>query len=464
MSKPAEHGTKKATDSIQQHIVNYACGLDYKELPPEIVRDAKVRVIDTLGALIGGFFGDSCHIARKLAAQMPNPRGATVIGTRMKTTPDMAAFVNAIAACFADMTDSYHWPGSAHGHPSNLLTPVLSVAEHAQSSGREFITSTIIGYEIYLRFSDIFHNPGFDNSNFACIGTAAAAGRLLKLSSEQISHSVSMAAVPNIILKQAKTGPMFFPARAGQAGRAGVFAAMLAREGMEGPHLPFEGKAGWCEHVARERFSFGAWGGNGTPFKIVHTKLKNRPCVGNMIPAVLAAEKIAPVRNPGEVKQVIVEVFDYAIEESEGYGKTADTRETAYHSIPYLVAATLMDGTVTLRSYNDARLWNPQLRALMQKIKVVENKEFTQLYNREPQEHHTRVTLVTDSGERLEARTGGDQDDLAMPKSDKQVSEKFREFTEDFLGSKRVSAILDKLWHLEEIKDMAEVPPLFVLD
>ena len=85
-------------DSIQQRLTSYACGLNYDGLSPEAIHAAKVRIIDTLGALIGGFFGEPCRIARNLAAQMPNPDGATVIGTRMKTTPDMAAFVNATTA------------------------------------------------------------------------------------------------------------------------------------------------------------------------------------------------------------------------------------------------------------------------------------------------------------------------------------------------------------------------------
>ena len=209
-------------DSIQQRLTDYGCGLDYEGLPPEVIHAAKVRVIDTLGVLIGGFFGVSCRIARNLAAQMPNADGATVIGTRMKTTPDMAAFVNGITSYYLAMTDGYLWPGSANGHPSNLLTPVLAAAEHAQSSGREFITSIVLAYEVYQRCSDVFHNRGFDTANFACIGTAVAAGKLLGLSAQQLSHCISMAVVPNVILKQANTGhrTMFFAARAGQAGRA----------------------------------------------------------------------------------------------------------------------------------------------------------------------------------------------------------------------------------------------------
>ena len=79
MSKP----TERSVDSIQQRLTSYAYGLNYDGLTPEAIHAAKVRVIDTLGALISGFFDEPCRIARNLAAQTPIPAGATVIGTRM---------------------------------------------------------------------------------------------------------------------------------------------------------------------------------------------------------------------------------------------------------------------------------------------------------------------------------------------------------------------------------------------
>ncbi|MBI4191677.1 MAG: MmgE/PrpD family protein [Betaproteobacteria bacterium] len=469
MNKPAEHGVERAVDSLQQHLTSYACALNYDGLSSEAIHVGKVRIIDTLGVLIGGFFDEPCRIARNLAAQMPNAGGATVIGTRMKTTPDMAAFVNATTARYLEMNDVYLWPGSFSGHPSDVLTPVLAVAEHARVGGREFITGVVLAYEVYLRISDVFHNQeGFDASNFGCLGTAVAGGKVLGLSPSQLSHCISMAVVPNNILKQVRLGElsMFKAAAAGQAGRAGVFAALLARAGMEGPHLPFEGKAGWCDHVAREPFSLNTMGGNGTSFKVQDTLIKTRSSCGDAISSVLAAEKVAPLKNIEDVKQVTVEVSKKGMEicATGEQHWNPDSRETADHSIPYVVAATLMDGTVTPRQFNDAHIWNPELRALLQKIEVVTNEEFTKAYERVPQEHHARVTVLTSKGERLVGEARGDKDDLAAPRSDAQIEEKFRGFTEDFLGAKRVNAILDRLWHLEELGNVAEIPPAFVLD
>ena len=469
MDKPVEaRVVNKAVDSIQQRLTDYACGLNYDGLSKEAIHAAKVRIIDIFGCLIAGFFGEPCRIVRNLAAQMPNRDGATVIGTRMKTTPDMAAFVNATTARLAEMNDNYHWPGSSHGHTSDVSMPVLAAAEHAQVSGREFITGVVLAYEVFCRISDVAHSKGFDNTNLACLGTAVGAGKMLGLSPDQLSHCISMAIVPNNILKQVARDhkSMFKSVASGQAGRAGVFAALLARSGMEGPHLPFEGKAGWCEHIAGERFSLNAMGGNGTPFKVEYTQIKTRPAAGGIIACILAAEKVAPLKNIKEVKQVTVEVNKHAKRQAgtSEYAWNPDSWEAADHSIPYNVATTLMNGTVTPRSFKEAHLWNPELRALMQKVEVVENEEFTQAMERQPPEHRTRVTIVTGSGERLVAEAGGDQDDPSAPKSDAQIEEKFRGLTEDVLGTKQVNAILERLWHLEAMQNVAAIPPTFVLD
>jgi len=464
VAKSTERDVKKAVDGIQQLLTEYAENLNYADFSPEVIHAAKLRIIDTLGVLIGGFFGETARIARSLAAQRPNANGATILGTRMKTTTDLAAFVNATTACDVEMTDTYHWPGSFHGHPSDIITPILATAEHAQSSGREFITAVVLGYEVYQRFSDIFHNKGFDHTNFCCVSSAIAAGKLLKLSPDQIGHCISMAVVPNNILSQRGIASMFKALAPGHAGRAGVFAAILAREGMEGPHLPFEGKAGWCEHIARERLAITALGGHGVPFKILDTRFKTRPSPGMAISSVLAAEKIAPMRN-SDVKQVIVEVYRRAKElmgTNENHWRP-DSREAAGHSLPYNIAVTLIDGTIKLSSFSEAHIASPDIRALVQKVQIVENPAFTEAFERVPVEHRTRITVITNKGERLVGESGGDAEDMAEQIGDEQILEKFRDLTEDYLGTNRVKSNLDRLLRLEDLKSVVAIPPEFVL-
>lgn len=200
------------------------------------------------------------------------------------------------------------------------------------------------------------------------------------------------------------------------------------------------------------------------PFKILDVRTKNRPAAGPAIAAILAAEKLAPLKIE-DIKQVIIEVHKDA-KERTCIGEppwSLESREDADHSTPFLVAITLRDGTVTLHSFDDAHLWNPELRALMKKIEVVENAGFTKAYKQVPQEHRARVVVVTNSGERLAADAGGDADDLAAPKSAAQIEEKFRSLAQESLSQKRADALLEQLWKLEDLRDVGVIPPGFLL-
>jgi len=455
---------ERKADSLQQRLVEFATGFSGQALPARTVHAAKVRVIDTLAALAGGYDGEPCRIARRMAARTPAPDGATVFGTVLKTTPEMAAFVNATTARYVELNDVYHWPGSAGGHPSDVVMPVMAVAEHAHASGRDLLAAVVLAYEIYLRLSDAIGRRPFDCANYACLGVAAASARLLDLTREQTAAALSMAAVPNIILRQVRTGhlSMWKAVTAGHAGQAGVFAALLAREGMNAPHLPFEGKSGWCDHVAGKRIRLDVLGGeNGAAFKILDTLIKPRSSCATTISSILAAEKVAASLKTriDEVERVTVEVYERA-KAGMGTGEhhwNPDSRETADHSIPYVVAAALLDGTVTPKQFDDAHLKSPALRGLLAKIEVVSNDEFTRAYERVPVVHRTRVSVVTRGGERLTGESGGDLGDLSQPKSDEDIARKFLGVAGEFLGEQRAQAMLETLWRLERENDAARI-------
>ncbi len=452
-------------DRVQQRLVDYASAITIERIPREAIDAAQLRTIDTLGALIGGFFDEGCRMARTLAAATPHAEGATVIGTRTKTTLDMAAFVNATTARCAEMTDTYHANGSAGGHPSDMITPLLAVAENMHSTGRDFITAVVLAYEIYLRFSDVFPNRDFDHTNFCCIGTAVAAGKLFGLGPEQLRQCISMAAVPNVSLRQARMGhqSIWRAAASGQAGRAGVFAAQLARAGIEGASMPFEGKAGWCDHVSRKRFSLPDV--DFAHLKVGQSRFKYRPSSGNTIACVLAAEHVAPLKDSAAVERVTVETYKKAVDTS-GIGEhnlNPTSRESADHSIPYLVAATLLDGTVTPRSFSEAKLWNPQLRELMRKIEIVEDPQLTARSEHEPRYGLARVHVITRSGDQLSGDAGLAEPERAERTEREMIIEKFRTLTVEYLGTRRVDAILNELLTLEDVPDVAAIPSEFLL-
>jgi 2-methylcitrate dehydratase len=246
-----------------------------------------------------------------------------------------------------------------------------------------------------------------------------------------------------------------------------VFAALMARDGMPGLAMPFEGEHAWCEQIARKPLNITEMGGPGVPFKVEVTLIKQRNICAATIGSALAAEPLGQqlrgrIAAIGKVK---VEVYGNA-KKNMGTGAqhwNPTTRETADHSIPYVVSAGLLDGAVTAAQFDDAHLADPTLRALLAKVEVEENPAFSALYTKHPAEHHARITVQMSDGETLVGEAGGAKGDLGSPRTDAEISAKFLELTEPRLGAKEARSVLERLWDLDNMKSVAAIAPAFVV-
>ena len=167
-----------------------------------------------------------------------------MIGTERRTTTELAAFANAAAFRYLDFNDTY--VGRFAVHPSDNIAACLAVAEAERASARELITAIVIAYEVNCRLVDALDisTRGWDPPVFGLPAVALAAGRLMKLSPEQLAHAVGIAINDHIPMAQTRVGALsdWKGLAAAEAGRNAVFAARLARAGLTGPAPVFEGQ------------------------------------------------------------------------------------------------------------------------------------------------------------------------------------------------------------------------------
>ncbi|MFO1085272.1 MAG: MmgE/PrpD family protein [Reyranellaceae bacterium] len=455
-----------AEDSIQTSIVDFALGLSLADLSPADLRAARIHTIDTFASLIAGFSSPTSAISRRLAERLGG-EGSSIIGTHARCAPDTAAFVNGTTAREIELNDVYFSTAGAGAHPSDVLMPILAAAEYARASGRAFMAAVLAAYEVYVAMSDRARITGFDQSTLAGIATAVGAGKLLGLDRKQMMNCLAIVTVANNPLNQTRRNDlsMWKAAAAGQAGRAGVFAALAAAAGLEGPSLPFEGAQGWCKHVAQEPFELDGLGGS--RLRIHDVMMKPRAACAATISSILAAEKVAAgIGGPSNVASIVVTTYEDArrLVGSSPQHWNPTTRETADHSIPYVVAAALADGTVGPRQFDDEHLVDPVIRGLMTKVSIAVDDTYSAAYAARPPRHYTSVTVNTADGRQVTGLAGGEQGDMAMARSDAEVEQKFVTIVEDFLGARRTRRALDQLWKLDEIDDVNGIAPLFARD
>lgn len=443
-------------DHATESLAHYATSLGFDELPSEAVHDVKRKLIDTLGCAIGAYDEEPCRIARALARRCVGRPPARLFGTQEMSTPEHASFANGVLVRVQDYNDSYLARASCH--PSDTLSGVLALADANGIDGRTLITSVVLAYEVSCNFADVLlREQGFDNTFFGAIGTAVAGSRLLGLSTAQIGHAIAMAVTPNITLAQTRLGElsMWKACAAANAARNGVFAALAAQHGLTGPDQPIEGR--WGLRNVLGDLEWAPFGGRGGPFRITKTHLKYYPAVVHAQSPVSAALELHGNLDVQEVESITIDSYWVAKRYSDPNRAALwnpTTRETADHSIPYLVAAALLDGDVTEATFTAERIADPRLRDLMRKIVLREKPEFTAAY---PDGWPCRIEIATRSGERRVADVRFFKGHVMMPLTDAEVEAKFRRLTADFLEPAQRDALLRSVWDLDSVKDVRTV-------
>ncbi len=451
-------------DRTTEMLSAYACGLTYEELGPEVVEQVKRTLADTMGCAIGGYDSEPAAIARSLAEDVGGgSMPSRVLGTAYSATPDLAAFANGVAVRYLDCNDSYFSPGG--GHPSDMIPAVLAVADPLQSDGPTAIVAVTLAYEVFCRLSDevVAGDLGWDQGIFSVIGAVCGVARVLGLSREQTGNAISLAVSPHLPLGVTRTGElsMWKGCAAASASRSAVFAALLAAKGMTGPSEPFEGRRGLWEQAAGRPvvipdFPLGGARSGDDPFRITRTIFKSYPSqIHTQAPIGLALQLREKV--PADsIRSIHIDTYKVAASTASSEPEKWDpkTRETADHSIPWLVASALRYGPVTPASFTEEQISNPALRDVMSRMTLTEEPDFTARY---PGEYNCRITLTGRDGSAHTAHTAWPRGHRRNPMSDSEVEAKFRGFAGTQLTGSQCDQALEAMWSLERLPDLERV-------
>jgi len=433
----------------------YACELTYEDLPPEVIQQVKRTLVDTLGCALGGFHAEPSRIARRLAGRITSTTPSRILGTREASSPDMAGFANGVMVRYLDCNDSYFSPGG--GHPSDMIPAVFAVADPQRSDGKTVITAIVLAYEVFCRLSDqvVAGDRGWDQGIFSVVGAACGAGKVLGLDREAMRQAISLAVVPNLPLGATRVGElsMWKGCAAASATRAGIFAAQLAQEGMTGPAEPFEGPKGLWEQAVGKPVTLAPFGSHGEPFDILATSFKFYPSqIHTQGPIGLALE-MRPRVALSQIASLRIRCYGTAVRSAATEAQKWDpqTRETADHSIPYLVAVAFHDGAVTPASFTSDRIRDPALRPLLAKMTIEEDPDFTRRF---PQEANCRMEITTTSGERLVAETAYPKGHRRNPLQDAELEAKFQHLAQGVLPEVQCRAAFATLWSLDHAPNL----------
>lgn len=448
-------------DATTAYLADFALRADFSDLPKETVHECKRRLIDTFACAIGAYDEPLSRMARNVAKRCSGTPAATVWGCDWPTTPETAAFANGVMLRYLDLSDTYIV--KSNGHPSDTIAGIVAAGEAVHADGASVINAILIAYDVYCNFVEAIdiNSKGWDQPVYAVLASVLGVAKLLHLSKEQIADAIALALAPNMALEQTRRGELssWKGCAAANAARNAVFAALLAQDGFTGPAAVFEGKSGLWDIVGRFEWSLSTAGS--LPHRIARTHIKSLPvCYHGQSAACAALEARTRVRVQ-DISDIHVETYSQAFEYmgNDPARWSPASRETADHSLPYVVSVALLDGEITARSFAAERLVDPAIVELMRKVRVAENRDLSAQY---PESTPCRLEIRLVSGDVVVSESKYPKGHSRNPISDAELEEKFRSLFREHGDERQCAAALRGLWNFDAATDIRDVLKLFV--
>ena len=450
-------------DSTTETIVDFVDRMALAAIGDRTRHHVRRRLVDSLGCAIAAVDSPPARIARTLARESAGGAGATVLGLESPATAELAAFANTVMVRYLDCNDMYFTERGGGGHPSDMIAGALAVGETRHATGPELMQAIVIGYEVNgaLASAVWLRERGWDQGLNIVAATSMLVGKLLGLDRDRLGHALALAVTPNVPVRQTRIGQLSMWKGCATAGavRNGIFAAVLAHHGMTGPPEPFEGRSGIWELVTGPFELKLPVSGDEFVIEDVHTK--TRPAEYNAqgpIDLILELRGLIDVDGIDTIDAIEVDTYFLAYHEIGMDSAKWDprTRETADHSLPYLLAVALVDGRIDQQSCAPERVTDPALRPLMNKITIRERQEFT---DRFPREINSRILVRLRNGAEHVRETSYPRGHRHNPITDAEIDEKFdRMVTDRPLADRAIcSRLRDQLWGLDDVEDVGDV-------
>jgi 2-methylcitrate dehydratase len=457
-------------------------------LDPSIERAAKAALVDSMAVAMGALTHSAAQAARRHAYRFPvGADGCVIWATNKRTTPDIAALTNGVLLRCYDYNDFFVGARNS-GHASDMVSGVVAAAEWADVSGAKLLSALAIGYEVVGAVYDAFSTApgGWDYTNLTAIGTTCAIARILGLDVQQTREALAMTVVPHYASDEIESGDlnsrgdltMWKRFNGGDAVRNALQACLLASVGVEGAVRPFVGKHGFIAKLAnkpeeviavlRERLR-----AERPLARVAETYMKRWP-VGSLAQSAIQAalqarEKVGDLARVTQVRVFAEEgAYDHLVRiRTDPWNPIS--RETADHSLPYIVAAAVLDGRVGTDSFNPRRVLEPT-RQLFLRDKVVVNcaPELGTLADgklkRAQAGYLSRVEIETTDGEIAHGAAAPSPGHPKNPFTDADLVAKLTENVAPFAGAMHMEKLIALLFSIEQATSVRELTALLALD
>lgn len=437
---------------VTRALAEYLVRASYAELPNAVVTEAKRSCLNWLGVTVGGCRHEAVETALAAVTEFSGPARASVLGRRERLDILHTALINGISSHVLDFDDTHH---RNLVHPSgHVAAAILALAEQMPTiSGREFLNAFVLGVEAECRVGNAVWPSHYDagwhiTGTAGVIGAAAAAGKLLGLDSQRMTWALGIAATQAAGFREV-FGTMCKPFHVGRAAQNGLMAALLARKGFTSSERAIEGSRGFTHVLATARDLAAITAGLGGRYEILDNTYKPFACGLVIHPAI---DGCIQLRNEHALSADLIEQVDLKVHPLvlELTGKrTPVTGLEGKFSVFHSAAVALIDGMAGEAQYSDARVRDPQVLALRERVRTEIDPTVTK--------DEVKVTIRLRDGRIMSKHVAEVIGSVNRPMTDSDLEAKFRALAAPILAHGQVATLVDLCWNLEQVDDVSKV-------
>lgn len=439
---------------ITRRLSEFCAGLAFADLDAAARRAVGRHLLDTLGAAIAGAQGLPARIAARTLAEVGSEGPMPVPGMAGSWNRLAAAYLMGASAHGLEVDDGYR-AGSVHpGAP--VIPAVLGAAWGGKVSGARAAAAIAVGYEVVTRVAETVHpasrRRGFHNTSITgVLGAAAAAASVLGLDAGRTAHALGIAASSAAgLFAFLHGGGEIKRLHPGLAAREGLYAALLARNGMTGPAGILEGEDGFLQAFGDKADPSRLIAGLGESLNVTRCYIKPYACCRHLHPGMDGVRAAMADAGVGADGIDTIEIGTYAIAASHAHGGWEDM-PSAQMNYRFCVALAAREAQVGIAAFDAAHLADPVLSDLAGRVHVAVEDAREAEY---PRLRSARVTLRTKSGGAFERYVDEPLGSARHPLSDAALIAKFEELATPVLGARDMAQLRARVGDLAGLDDI----------
>ncbi|MEZ5359365.1 MAG: MmgE/PrpD family protein [Candidatus Zixiibacteriota bacterium] len=441
--------------SVSRQIADFAVNLKFEDLPDNVVTEVKRYLYDSIGCAFGGYKTKDVNILRDIYHTMGGKEEATLFAFGEKIPAVNATLVNSLMIRALDFNDIY-WKEDP-SHPSDLIPAALCTAEMLDKSMKEAIVAIALAYEFEQRLCE-FAVPGvrerkWHHATLTQFVSPIAAGYVMGLSAEQMVHAIGISGSHNHTIGCPTAGKLTMMKNTvdPMAVQSGVLAALMAQKGYSGTEAVFEGKEGLMDVFGPDWDMSKLTGDLGKSFRILQCSMKAFPTEALTHTHLSATLKVIKNNNIAwdAIDQVTITTIARACDILfDPHKYRPESRETADHSLPYCIAAAIVDGKITTQSFSDEKLKDERIWKVIDKIKGEASQEFEKMF---PAKQPSKVVVKTTAGKEYSEYLEFPKGDPREPMTMDDLEAKFNSLSAGLISADRQKQLKELIFNCEKL-------------